>query len=428
MGRIDRLQREQGAGRPLGVAARVLAGAWPAGAWRRPATSRWLICSTSSRSWSSRSMRRNRRSSSSARRSSASSLSAWMAGHRGPGADPVGEAGLGVVDARARSGARSAGRSSPVRAAGDVVDGRVARAQGARGARRPGPAATTGRRPGRSRASRSARAAAARAATGPRSRGRRRRPRAAARRGRRRRARRSRRRRAPARGRRSGSRPGRARPAGRRRGRTRRAIRPAPTTRTRRPSSGPVTGTIRSSATSASDRGGPSRHERVSRPRWSATWNSRSSSGLEPGRARARGADVDRAAWRPRAAGGPRRHSRSWWRIWSSPTTTLSRPAATREQVARGLGALEAPAALRQLRQRRAGRARATASPVRYSSTRWQVRSRIARGSWATAAAASPNASRASLGTSRAWATSATRRRSGGRSAGSRPPCSCRKS
>ena len=189
----------------------------------------------------------------------------------------------------------------------------------------------------------------------------------------------------------------------------RRAMRPAPTTSTRFPRSGPVTGTIRSRATSASERGGPSRQDRVSRPRWRAIWNSRSRTGWSPIAER-----FGEPTWtgHPTAPGRWRsdRHSRSWWRIWSSPTTTLSRPAAT-------VNTCLAAAMPRSRRApsgsagRRSGPTPSSGSSTTNSSTRWQVRSRIARGSFATCAAASANASRASLGTKRACATRATRPR-----------------
>ena len=79
---------------PVGVLAQRRRAARAGG----PATRRWLICSTSSRSWSARSRRRNRRSSSSARRLSALSLRAWIAGTVARASDPAGELRLGRVD------------------------------------------------------------------------------------------------------------------------------------------------------------------------------------------------------------------------------------------------------------------------------------------------------------------------------------------
>ncbi len=91
-------------------------------------------------------------------------------------------------------------------------------------------------------------------------------------------------------------------------------ISPVPTTRIRRPVSPPSAAWIRSTATSASDQpteGWAGRHERPNRPARSA-WSS-TASRLAPSALRCRAALTA---------------VRSWCRIWSSPTTTDSRPSA----------------------------------------------------------------------------------------------------
>ncbi len=166
----------------------------------------------------------------------------------------------------------------------------------------------------------------------------------------------------------------------------RRPILPTPTTRTVRPSNRASPAEIRSSAVSASERGGPENHARARRPAPRATWKSRSRSG---------------------SSGAPPRRSdrvsRSWCRIWSSPMTALSRPHATvmRWRTASASSSTRPPG----------GSGGIGPSPyvpgATYASTRWQVRTTIIPGLGSRAASAAANASRRSLGTRRACATNA---------------------
>ena len=187
MGRtMVRLQGEQGPRGALEVAVSS-SRSITSGSCSRPATRRWLICSTSSRSWSASWMRRNSRSSSSARR-----VSAWSAqrlDRRDAVARPDPGARLCSASSRARSNrTRSRARARPAGSG----RGRRPTCSGRRGrpaARDRWRAASSGRRPAAVR--RGGRPGPrARAATGRRSRAPRRRRRAAARRARTRRARR----------------------------------------------------------------------------------------------------------------------------------------------------------------------------------------------------------------------------------------------
>ena len=122
------------------------------GAWSRPATSRWLICSTSSRSWSGRSMRRNRRSSSSSAacsrrgRSGPGSRGRWS----GPGPTPAKAAS---ASSRTRSKRRRR-RCAAARPAGcgrgrrPTCSGRRARPRSSASSAGGDERSTTGMRPG----------------------------------------------------------------------------------------------------------------------------------------------------------------------------------------------------------------------------------------------------------------------------------------
>ena len=145
-----------------------------------------------------------------------------------------------------------------------------------------------------------------------------------------------------------------------------------------------MTGRIRSSATSARERGGPSRQDRVSRPRWSATWNRRSSTGWRPDRGGVRASRSPPGTARRRGRGGPRGIRAAGAGSGPRPRTTLSSPAATEKT-------WRAAATPRGGARPRAGPAaagpggRACRPRRRTAPTRWQVRRRIARGSPATA-------------------------------------------